>query len=38
MVRPENEGGVYALITDLYVLGNKWDAAARVRGLIVKKT
>ncbi|KAL5578017.1 hypothetical protein UlMin_019716 [Ulmus minor] len=35
MVKPENDGGVYSLICDLYVLGEKWDEAERVRKLMV---
>ncbi|KAK9937257.1 hypothetical protein M0R45_014059 [Rubus argutus] len=35
MVKPENDGGVYSLIADLYVLGGKWDDAERVRNLMV---
>ncbi|XAR48164.1 hypothetical protein NMG60_11030896 [Bertholletia excelsa] len=35
MVRPENDGGVYTLISDLYALSDKWDDAERVRKLMV---
>ncbi|KAL8508693.1 hypothetical protein ACS0TY_019081 [Phlomoides rotata] len=36
MVRPEN-GGVYSLIADLYVLGGKLSEAERLRELMVKQ-
>ncbi|PHU14776.1 hypothetical protein BC332_15981 [Capsicum chinense] len=35
MVRPENDGGVYSLISDLYVLDDKWEDAERVRQLML---
>ncbi|XP_060212752.1 pentatricopeptide repeat-containing protein At5g66520-like [Lycium barbarum] len=35
VVRPENDGGVYTLISDLYVLGDKWADAERVRQLML---
>ncbi|KAF4380213.1 hypothetical protein G4B88_001364 [Cannabis sativa] len=35
IVKPENDGGVYTLICDLYALGGKWDDAERVRKLMV---
>ncbi|OIT37573.1 PREDICTED: pentatricopeptide repeat-containing protein At5g66520-like [Nicotiana attenuata] len=35
VVRPENDGGVYTLISDLYVLGGKWAEAERVRQLML---
>ncbi|KAM3201105.1 hypothetical protein P3L10_033468 [Capsicum annuum] len=35
MVWPENDGGVYTLISDLYVLGDKWEDAERVRQLML---
>ncbi|KAA8544670.1 hypothetical protein F0562_019483 [Nyssa sinensis] len=37
MVRPENDGGVYTLICDLYVLREKWGDAERVRKLMVNQ-
>ncbi|KAL8466205.1 hypothetical protein ACS0TY_035352 [Phlomoides rotata] len=37
MVRPENDGGVYSLIADLYVLGGKLSEAERLRELMVKQ-
>lgn len=37
MVKPENDGGVYTLIADLYVLGGKWDDAEIVRKLMVSE-
>ncbi|XP_057471899.1 pentatricopeptide repeat-containing protein At5g66520-like [Actinidia eriantha] len=37
MVKPENDGGVYALISDLYVLCGKLDDAERVRKLMVNQ-
>jgi pentatricopeptide repeat protein len=37
MVKPENDGGVYSLICDLYVLGEKWDEAERLRKLMAKE-
>ncbi|KAI4301628.1 hypothetical protein L6164_034888 [Bauhinia variegata] len=35
MVKPENNGGVYSLICDLYVLGEKWEEAERLRKLML---
>ncbi|KAI3455770.1 hypothetical protein Pfo_012433 [Paulownia fortunei] len=35
MVRPENDGGVYSLISDLYVLNGKWSEAERLRKLML---
>lgn len=37
VVDPENNGGVYTLISDIYVLNNKWDEAERVRRLMEKQ-
>ncbi|XP_031282694.1 pentatricopeptide repeat-containing protein At5g66520-like [Pistacia vera] len=37
MVKPENDGGVFTLICDLYVLNEKWDDAERVRKLMLNK-
>ncbi|KAB1221584.1 hypothetical protein CJ030_MR2G027103 [Morella rubra] len=36
-VKPENDGGVYTIISDLYVLGEKWDEAERLRKLMAKE-
>lgn len=36
-IKPENDGGVYALISDLYVLNEKWDEAERVRKLMLNQ-
>ncbi|KAL3523192.1 hypothetical protein ACH5RR_016026 [Cinchona calisaya] len=36
-VRPENDGGVYTLISDLYVLSGKWGEAERIRELILNR-
>lgn len=35
MVKPENDGGIYTLICDLYVLNEKWDDAESVRKLML---
>lgn len=35
MVRPEADGGVYSLISDLYVLSGKWSEAERLRNLML---
>ncbi|OMO77671.1 hypothetical protein COLO4_25038 [Corchorus olitorius] len=35
IVKPESDGGVYSLISDLYVLNEKWDDAERIRKLMV---
>lgn len=35
MVKPENNGGVYSVISDLYVLGGKWEEAERLRKLMI---
>lgn len=37
MVRPENDGGVYSLIADLYVLSDKWIEAERLRNLMLNQ-
>ncbi|RVW42213.1 Peptidyl-prolyl cis-trans isomerase FKBP13, chloroplastic [Vitis vinifera] len=36
-VKPENDGGVYTLISNLFVLNDKWDDAERVRKLMVNQ-
>ncbi|KAL4614345.1 hypothetical protein ACB092_07G047700 [Castanea dentata] len=36
IITPENNGGVYSLIADLYVLGEKWDEAEGLRKLMLK--
>ncbi|KAE8714795.1 hypothetical protein F3Y22_tig00110187pilonHSYRG00050 [Hibiscus syriacus] len=36
-VKPKSDGGVYSLISDLYVLNEKWDDAERVRKLMVNQ-
>lgn len=35
VVRPENDGGMYTLISDLYVLRQKWEEAERLRQLMI---
>ncbi|XP_057980306.1 pentatricopeptide repeat-containing protein At5g66520-like [Malania oleifera] len=35
MVKPENDGGVYTLISDLYALNGKWNEVENVRKLMV---
>ncbi|KAK9070148.1 hypothetical protein SSX86_010548 [Deinandra increscens subsp. villosa] len=35
MLRPEKDGGVYTLIADLFVMGEKWDDAERIRRLMI---
>ncbi|XP_028791424.1 pentatricopeptide repeat-containing protein At1g33350-like [Neltuma alba] len=35
MVKPENDGGMYTLICDLYVLGQKREEAERLRKLMI---
>ncbi|XP_059654088.1 pentatricopeptide repeat-containing protein At5g66520-like [Cornus florida] len=37
MVKPKDDGGVYTLISDLYILSNKWDDAERIRKLMVNQ-
>lgn len=37
MVKPENDGGVYSLICDLYAMNGKWGDAERVRRLMLEK-
>ncbi|KAJ4975385.1 hypothetical protein NE237_000491 [Protea cynaroides] len=37
VVRPENDGGVYSLICDIYVLNEKWDEAERVRDSMINQ-
>ncbi|XP_071731206.1 pentatricopeptide repeat-containing protein At5g66520-like [Rutidosis leptorrhynchoides] len=37
MLRPEKDGGVYSLIADLFVMGEKWDDAERIRRLMVSQ-
>ncbi|KAI5650287.1 hypothetical protein M9H77_36292 [Catharanthus roseus] len=36
-IRPENDGGVYTLISDLYVLSGKWSDAERIRALMLNQ-
>ncbi|XP_030465967.1 pentatricopeptide repeat-containing protein At5g66520-like [Syzygium oleosum] len=38
MVKPENDGGIYTLICDIYVLSGKWDEAQRIRELMTKES
>ncbi|XP_023544798.1 pentatricopeptide repeat-containing protein At5g66520-like [Cucurbita pepo subsp. pepo] len=33
-LEPENHGGIYSLISDLYVLEEKWDDAEKIRNLL----
>ncbi|KAJ0694315.1 putative tetratricopeptide-like helical domain superfamily [Helianthus annuus] len=35
LLRPEKDGGVYSLIADLFVMGEKWDDAEKIRRLMV---
>ncbi|XP_047307677.1 pentatricopeptide repeat-containing protein At5g66520-like [Impatiens glandulifera] len=37
MLKSGENGGIYSLICDLYVLGGKWDEAERVRKLMMRK-
>ncbi|KAG8385061.1 hypothetical protein BUALT_Bualt03G0002300 [Buddleja alternifolia] len=37
MVRPEDGGGLYSLISDLYVLSGKWSEAERLRNLMLNQ-
>ncbi|KAL6546182.1 hypothetical protein OROMI_021903 [Orobanche minor] len=37
MVRPENDGGVYSLICDLYVLRGKWGQVERLRDMMLSQ-
>ncbi|KAF7805001.1 pentatricopeptide repeat-containing protein [Senna tora] len=37
MVKPEKNGGVYTLISDLYVLGDKWEEAEKLRKLMISE-
>ncbi|KAI3514898.1 hypothetical protein L1887_13645 [Cichorium endivia] len=37
ILNPEKDGGVYSLIADLFVMGEKWDDAERVRRLMVRE-
>ncbi|KAG8654248.1 pentatricopeptide repeat-containing protein At1g33350 [Manihot esculenta] len=36
-IKPENDGGIYTLICDLYALNEKWDDAERVRKLMLNQ-
>lgn len=36
-IRPEIDGGVYTLISDLYVLNRKWSDAERIRELMLNQ-
>ncbi|KAJ6933952.1 pentatricopeptide repeat-containing protein [Populus alba x Populus x berolinensis] len=36
-IKPENDGGIYSLVSDLYVLNKKWDDAERVRNLVLNQ-
>ncbi|CAL0311177.1 unnamed protein product [Lupinus luteus] len=33
--KPENDGGIFNLVCDLYVMGEKWEEAERVRKLML---
>lgn len=33
-IEPKNHGGIYSLISDLYVLEEKWDDAEKIRNLL----
>lgn len=35
MAKPENDGGLYRLIADLYVIGEKWEEAERLTKMIM---
>ncbi|PIN24285.1 hypothetical protein CDL12_02995 [Handroanthus impetiginosus] len=37
LVRPENDGGVYSLISDLYVLSGNWSEVERLRKLMLSQ-
>ncbi|GAA0161426.1 hypothetical protein LIER_39227 [Lithospermum erythrorhizon] len=37
VVTPENDGGVYSLVADLYVLNGRWHDAERVRKLMLNQ-
>lgn len=37
MVKPENDGGVFTLICDLYTMDEKWEDAERVRKLMLNQ-
>ncbi|CAA0834828.1 Pentatricopeptide repeat-containing protein [Striga hermonthica] len=37
MVRPENDGGVFSLVCDLYALNGRWSEVERVRDLMLSK-
>lgn len=34
MAEPDDDGGVYALVSDLYALGGRWSDVQKVRGLM----
>lgn len=36
-VKPQSDGGVYTLISDLFALNEKWDEAERVRKLMINQ-
>ncbi|XP_065860623.1 pentatricopeptide repeat-containing protein At1g33350-like [Euphorbia lathyris] len=38
VIKPEINGGVYTLISDLYALNGKWDDAERVRKLMLSRS
>lgn len=37
MVKPENDGGVFTLICDIYAMNEKWEDAERVRKLMLNQ-
>eukprot|EP00257_Ricinus_communis_P001627 XP_002512033.2 pentatricopeptide repeat-containing protein At5g66520 [Ricinus communis] len=37
VIKPENDGGIYTLVCDLYTSNEKWDDAERVRKLMLNQ-
>ncbi|KAK7284485.1 hypothetical protein RJT34_19231 [Clitoria ternatea] len=35
MAKPESDGGIYSLVCDLYVIGEKWEEAERLKKLMM---
>ncbi|KAL5714765.1 hypothetical protein ACHQM5_016679 [Ranunculus cassubicifolius] len=37
LMKPENDGGTYTLIADLYAMSGKWDEAQRMRNFMINQ-
>ncbi|KAJ1393320.1 pentatricopeptide repeat-containing protein [Sesbania bispinosa] len=37
MAKPENDRGIYSLISELYVMGEKWEEAEKLKKLMLNE-